>query len=62
MVENIEETGKINSAQQEADWRHDNAINQGRHDFAKGYSDDHGDGQINDISPSDEFFEFFDNG
>jgi hypothetical protein len=59
VIENIEQTGQINFAQQQTDERHDDAVNQRGDDLAKSYADDYRYGQINDISARDEILEFF---
>jgi hypothetical protein len=59
VIEHQEETGKIDFAQQESDGRHDEAFNQRGDDLSEGCADDDRHGEIDDVSASQEFFEFF---
>src|SRR5205814_7105771 len=59
VIEHIEQTGKINLAEQEPDGRHDDAVNQRGDDLAKRGADDYRYGQIDDIAARDKILEFF---
>ena len=53
-----EEIGKIHAAEQEANRRHQDVIDEWRDDLAKGSTDEDTDGHVQDIAAHNEFLEF----
>jgi hypothetical protein len=51
---------RASSGRKNVDERHDDAVDHGGHDLAKGGAEDHGDGQVDDVAASDELLELFD--
>src|SRR5260221_8012517 len=58
-VEHVEQTRKVDLAEQQSDGRHDDAVHKRGHDLAKGDADDYGYRQVNDVCAGNELFEFF---
>ena len=58
-LEQDEEVGEIHIAQQQADGRHDDIVNQRLDDSTEGSADDDAHGHVNHVATHDEFFELF---
>ena len=51
VVQDQEEAGEVDLAEDQAERRHDHAFDERGHDAAEGRADDHADGEIDDVAP-----------
>lgn len=62
VLQNDRQLAEVDSADENAQRRHDDIVNQRRSDFAEGTTDDHTDGEVDNIAAHGEGFEFGEEG